>query len=48
MEFEKQPTIYKCVETIYHPPKSIGHGEDIVQTTTQNAAMVTWSSKKIP
>ena len=35
MEFEEQPIIYKCVETIYRPPKDIIYGEDIVQTTTQ-------------
>ena len=38
----------KCVETIHRPSKVIGYEEDIVQTTTQNAAMATWSSRKIP
>ena len=26
MEFDEQPSIYKCVETIYQPPKSIHKG----------------------
>lgn len=30
--------IPKCVETIHLPPKPLGHGEDIVQTTTLNVA----------
>ena len=46
MEFDEQPVIYKCVETIHQPPKAC-YGEDIVQTTTLYAAMATWSSKKI-
>ena len=47
MEFEKQPIIYKCVESIYQLAKS----KDMVKTCSRlqrrNTAMVTSSSKKI-
>ena len=47
MEFEEQPIIYKCVEAIYQPPKSKDMEKTWSRLQRSNAAMVTWSSRKI-